>query len=451
MKRYTFYKTTDKSIMNQLIIQDKNILKGLKTTLLCCFVLLTSLSFAQEAFDPTDSGTAEISQPSSSNSSDSNSTKPFQMALIYPMSTEGRTSYKYSYRASINLVSGVTGGIDGFEWAGFTNYTKGDLRGFQSAGFMNVVTGDAIGTQMAGFSNIQKGSFKGIQASGFTNTTVEDFKGGQFAGFINYTGGKFKGLQAAGFVNIAKDTASGIQCAGFVNVAAKDMKGAQLAGFGNFARGYQTGTQVAGFINVATDSVVNGQLSGFINVAKDVKGTQLGFINICDSIKGVPVGFLSIVKKGGYRVIEIEANESLYGNINAKIGVSKLYNIFSVGIRPTKDQMIWSYGYGLGTQLVQKNNLAFNLDFTSNQINEGEWFTNRLNVLNKIKLNVSYTGNSGVTFYGGPSINVFVRDTRDQSGNTIPDPKLATFNLYNWAKNNVETQFYPGLSLGARF
>jgi len=263
--------------------------------------------------------------------------------------------------------------------------------------------------------------------------------------------GNVTGAQMAGFANYAGKNFKGVQIAGFLNVAVGNIKGAQFAGFANFARGYQSGTQIAGFMNVATDSVVNGQVSGFVNIAKNVKGTQIGFLNLADSISGIPVGFLSIVRHGGYQKFEVEANETFFLNMNAKIGVSKLYNIFTVGVKPAKDQFIWAWGYGMGSQLFAGEKLSMNLDFTASHVNEGEWFTNRLNLASKLKIHFAYKASDKVTLYGGPSLNTFVRETTDSSGNPIADPKVSPYTMSNWVKNNVETQFYPGFSLGARF
>ncbi len=407
---------------------------------------------------------------------------PFQFSFIYPVGTYGVNSGKLEFRSSINLISGVTGGIDGAEFSGFSSYTNGNLRGFQASGFSNVVKGEMAGTQMSGFANavkekskggqfsgfsnvagadfdglqatgfynVVRGNVRGYQISGFGNLVTESLKGVQISGFANNTRNSVKGAQISGFMNSA-DSIQGAQIAGFVNVAVDTILGGQIAGFTNVGRNFSAGHQISGFANVATGTI-NSQISGFINVADTVEGVQISVINICDTLsRGIPIGLINIVRHGGFRALELEANESFYFNTSYKLGVDRFYSIFSAGVRPTKNTVIWNWGYGVGTNFIRKPGFSANVDFTAHHVNEGEWFTNRLNLLNKVKLNFAKNLGERTQLYGGPSLNVFVRQTLNSTGGNAPDPNISTVNIYSWIFGDVETQIYPGVSLGMRF
>ena len=142
---------------------------------------------------------------------------------------------------------------------------------------------------------------------------------------------------------------TGFQGAGFANVAGGMDYGFQGAGFGNFCGNGSVNFQGAGFMNVA-GSVKGIQAAGFMNIAGYVKGVQAaGFINICDSIDGVPIGFINIVKKNGYHKIELAGSELMYASASWKMGVQKLYNIYTIG-KPFGPANSFLLGWGFGSE-----------------------------------------------------------------------------------------------------
>lgn len=154
-------------------------------------------------------------------------TRPFQLSLLPPLSTNGVDAGRVVNHVSLNLIGGYNGGVQGVEAGGFANFNKHDVQGVQAAGFVNGNGGSVEGVQLAGFVNANAGTTQGVQAAGFGNVS----RGGQV-------------LQVSGFFNVA-----------------------------------QTATaQVAGFINVARR--VNGLQLGFINVCDSTSGVPIGFINV---------------------------------------------------------------------------------------------------------------------------------------------------------------------------
>jgi len=357
--------------------------------------------------------------------------KAFQFTFIYPMGTNGTNSPNCSNDISLNILGGFNGGVNACELGAFANINHGDVNGFQVAGFTNVNIGNTTGFQYAGFYNQNK-----------------EFNGGQIAGFLNTNVGNCAGLMGAGFANVVKGDMKGWQLAGFINTNTSKIEGAQLAGFTNIANGNVKGAQVAGFANVAKD--INGaQLAGFINVAQKVKGAQLGFINIADSVDGASIGFLSIVKNGYHR-IEFGANESLYANLTFKIGTNNFYNIFTSGLKFDHSKVYWSYGYGVGSVFAVHPKVNLNFDLFCQQINENQFHTENVNLLNTFRLNASYKLTDLIELVAGPSFNVFVSEF-DHTEGIGSSNTFVPYSFYDQVHNNYSVKMYIGFNAAIRF
>lgn len=312
--------------------------------------------------------------------------RPFQLSFIYPLSTNGLQAGRVSNNFSINILGGFNGGLKGVEFGGLYNVIKKDTYGAQFAGLGNVVAGTAHGAQFGGLFNISANGMNAVQFAGLINVSTRESNGGQVAGLVN--------------------------------VATGNMKGAQIGGLVNFAR--------------------------------KLNGLQLGFVNIADTVEsGIPIGFLSIVRKGYFR-IEAGATETLFGTASLKIGVSRFYNIFSVGVRPEGDQFKWAFGYGVGTKIQTKEKLSFNIDAVSYQINEGRFFRddNNLHLLNKLSTTFGYHINSQMTLYAGVSANVIVANNFDSRGELRES--IAPWAPFDEIYGNTRVQIYPGLHAGIR-
>lgn len=218
---------------------------------------------------------------------------------------------------------------------------------------------------LIGFVNMAMGNHQGLQL-GFINTNLENFNGAQ-VGFVNTTLQDVNGVQY-GFVNTTQNKISGGQI-GFVNTVKE-------------ANGFQVG-----FVNTTLET--KGFQAGFVNISKErIKGSQIGFINYADTITGVPIGFISIVKKGGYKAIEISANEYYPVNLSFKIGVPKLYSFLQFGYNSGFDQN-FAFGAGLGSLVPIGKNLYFNPEIgTSNPISSKDYFHQFLSFTGNFRYNL---------------------------------------------------------------
>jgi hypothetical protein len=304
-------------------------------------------------------------------------TRPFQLSFIPGVSTHGKLGAQVVNNFSLNILGGYTAGTNGVEFGGLFNINKKDVKYVQAAGIFNVVGG----------------KLKGVQFAGINNTVLDSVKGVQGAGINNIVRGKFDGFQAAGIYNHVTDSVNGLQA----------------AGIGNFARKKVSGAQIAGIVNFSNQETDGAQVAGIINYSKKLRGLQIGLINIADTSEGYSIGLINIVLKG-YHKLSISTNEILQVNAAFKTGNSKLYSILQAGMTQDTDSKIYSFGYGLGTELSlnKRKTLTLNPEVTSQYLYSGSW--DYTNVLNKLHLNLNVKLNRYISFFAGPSYAVYISD-----------------------------------------
>jgi hypothetical protein len=345
-------------------------------------------------------------------------TRPVQLTFLYPLGSNGLQSREYINHFSINLLGGISGGTHGFEAGGLINADLGNMKGAQFAGLVNYNQDSSEGAQFGGIFNINTGNIRGASFAGLSNIVIRDVQGAQFAGISNIVTGKMKASQLAGISNLVVGHSDGFQLAGITNLSIKSHRGAQIAGILNYTK----------------------QLSGF----------QMALINVSDTIeKGIPFGFISIVRSG-YHHIEIEANDLFFANLSFKTGVSHLYNIFSIGYRPHEGKQYWGLTYGLGTYVPLKKKFSMNFDLTSTHINEGESWTNELNMVNRLKWNAGFRIRKNLEIYGGVSFNVALSRLRDAEGRITGSALIPSYTFYDENIRRTNVKMYPGFNLGIR-
>jgi hypothetical protein len=264
-----------------------------------------------------------------------------------------------------------------------------------------------------------------------------------------YAGG-VDGAEFSGLVSVLRNDMVGAQFSGLGNVVLNRTRGAQFSGLFNIGTGDIRGAQFAGLLNVSAKRFTGAQISGLINYSNKLRGVQIGVFNFIDSLEqGVPIGFLSFVKNG-YSTLEIGATETLYGVVSFKTGARQFYNILSVGGGSHDGLSLFAWGYGFGTFIPIGKKAGIALDGICYQVNEGEWFTNRLNLLNKINLTGSWKVASHLSFFAGLSWNVTVADITDEYGDEVVS-HIAPWSVFDETYNGyINIKMYPGFSAGIR-
>jgi CarboxypepD_reg-like domain len=331
-------------------------------------------------------------------------TRPFQISLTPRLSSHGYLSAQVVNKFSLNVLGGYTAGTSIIEVGGLFNIDKKNVQYFQAAGLFNKVGGRVTGFQVAGLNN----------------TVLDTTKGFQAAGLNNFIKGKFSGFQAGGIYNHVTDSLRGFQAAGIANFVNKKVTGMQVAGIANIS-------------NKETDGV---QIAGILNYSKKLKGVQIGLINISDSSDGYSIGLINIVKHG-YHKVSFSANEVTNVNVAFKTGNRKFYSILMGGLNASANNKVYSYGYGLGSEirLDKWKIFSFNPELTSQYLYLGSW--NYTNILNKASLNLNFKLNKYISFYAGPSFNVYVSNQTIRFNNyrfPVPPSGYNTFGLGNNVK-----------------
>lgn len=348
-------------------------------------------------------------------------------ASIFPFfGTNGLESNDITNRLSFNLFWGMNGGVDGLEAGLFFNSIRNKVEGVQIAGMGNTVGGDLEGVQAAGLFNVVLGNVEGVQA----------------AGLFNVTPARFSGVQLAGMFNIAAANESAVQVAGLMNASTGNVK-----------------TQISGLFNAA-NHVNGGQFSSLLNVAKRVEGVQLGLINVADSISGVPIGLLNFIKNG-YNRVEFSANETFYGNFALRIGVRSFYNILLIGGRidggraatePNRQlSLSWGLGYGFGTGITMgsRNNMMC-LETVLIHVNEQQFWTRSLNLLNRYRLNFDFQTGPKTSIFFGPSMNIMFSKKFDEEALTYGSG-IMPYSFYDKTRGQTNIKMWAGVGAGVRF
>lgn len=373
-----------------------------------------------------------------------------QLTFVSPIGSNGFLSPEITNNFSLNILTGVSGGVNGFELGGLHNTTKGDVTGVQVAGLGNVTTGIYSGFQLAGLYNVDGNLARGMLVAGITNVVSGPSKGFHLAGITNITRDECWSFQVSGISNVSVEGNHGLQIAGINNFSGGEGESVQLSGLVNVHLGDRNKFQIAGLVNISASETKGVQIAGIANYTKKLAGFQLALINIADTVaRGVPLGLISIIRHG-YFAFEVEANEAFWINATYKMGVPRLYNIFTVGFNKQNKQEMWAVGLGLGSIVPIGDGWGLNFDLTASHINENEWWTEELNLLNRLKIN-AWFDLGPVQLFGGPSINVHVSNLTDDEGlpgGNLVDPDLS---FYNGIHGKTRTIVYPGVNFGLRF
>ncbi|BDD03553.1 hypothetical protein [Aureibacter tunicatorum] len=324
-----------------------------------------------------------------------------QVSFAYPIGTNGFESMDYVNDFSFNIIYGMNGGVNGFELGSVMNYNQGNVSGFQIGGVTNI------------------------------------------------TMGYQKGFSLSGVANIVKDSIDGFGLSGVANLMNANSKGVFISGAANLAKGNVKGFQLS------TINVTNGELDGFglgvVNVTRKLKGAQFGVVNVVGSEEGAtPIGLINVVKGGLYE-IELAGGEALYANVNFKMGVEKFYTIFKAGYSTHKGEDIFSYGLGFGTNIAlsstRKHNLVF--DLSANQlVRAWDWDYDEINLLNKLDITYKYRLNDHISFFAGPSFNVYVTGLKvDGEYGSLEIP----YTLFESESSKNKTYGWIGANAGVSF
>ncbi len=183
------------------------------------------------------------------------------------------------------------------------------------------------------------------------------------------------------------------------------MKGLQAAGVCNYQNRHSNGIQLAGVGNIGGGEVSGLQAAGIFNYAKKLKGIQFGIINIADTSDGYSIGLVNVILKG-YHKLSLYSTEVTNANLAFKTGSRRFYSILQAGTNAGKQGgKVFSFGYGLGTEMRIAKWLSANPELGSQYVYLGNW--DYLNLHNKLHLQLNIKFAKGFAIFGGPSFTVY--------------------------------------------
>ena len=269
---------------------------------------------------------------------------------------------------------------------------------------------------------------------------------------VNLVGGHSyanKGFEFGSVYNVNLGYTSGFQFAGVVNYTNESRNAAQFAGVTNISRSGKTPFQFAGVLNVA-DNVSGLQFSGVVNVAKEVRGVQFGVVNYSDTCSGVPVGIFNIVKHGGKQEFEVGVSDAFNTYASFKLGVDRLYTIFSAGVNFLHSEPIYGVGMGWGTDISwKKTGWANQIEAVGYYITEDGKFQLGTNVLAQLKFTFSKQIRPHFKVFAGPTLNLTVSDHVNNETGVIGS-SLKPYSIFH-TNGNTAVNGWAGLTAGVRF
>ncbi|HWB25876.1 MAG TPA: hypothetical protein VG738_10375 [Chitinophagaceae bacterium] len=309
--------------------------------------------------------------------------KPYQVSIIPGISTHGKLSGQVVNDVSFNLLGGYNAGVRIAELGILFNINRYNVQHAQLAGVFNITGGSVTGVQAAGIHNLVGKNVTGVQFAGINNLVKGSVQGVQASGIYNHSGGFVNGVQAAGICNYTRSGTKGVQAAGIANISDKELNGIQAA--------------------------------GVFNYTKKLHGLQVGLINIAGNSDGYSIGLINIVVRG-YHKINISTNEVMPFNVAVKTGNNNLYSILIGGMDARPDKKLYSFGYGLGTEVGLGHFLTVNPEISCQYIYRGSWkYTNLLNKFSP-QFNITLV-RKVLTLTGGPVFNVYYSNqTNDVAG-----------------------------------
>ena len=327
--------------------------------------------------------------------------QPAQISLIPGIGTNYRLSGAIVNHFSINLISGYSAGVNGFEGGGIMNINQFDVRGMQIGGAANLTGGK-----------------------------VQGFQG---AGLYNRTGGSVRGVQLSGAINTGSDTVRGVQLAGLMNRSPVFIRGVQLAGLANHCRGEVQGAQIAGLYNYSPRA-----------------GFQFGLVNVSDTASGTPFGLVNIMN-GGYYALSLSTDAGQHQQLHFVMGTNKMYSMLGFILFNLYPAQKSGLSYGIGRIWYPGRRIQLHTEMSTSVIPaSGNFDENTLSLLSfSPQLSVKIV-KQHLHLMAGPSYHILLSGKENSYITKFSDhlPQRATF-----VTSSPQTRFWgwPSFRLSLRY
>ena len=288
-------------------------------------------------------------------------------------------------RFSLNILGGVSAGLDGFEMGGLVNVESAFTCGAQFAGIANLTLGPVHGAQVSVGVNLGLG-LRGLQV-GLVDVAVGDGRGAQL-GLVDVTSGAFSGVQM-----------------GLIEVAAGDLRGGQI-----------------GLVNVGAGAVHGAQV-GLVNVAGGaVTGVQVGLVNVAETCSFC-LGLVNVIRRGRLH-LDLWGQESGLLMAGVKHGGDHFHSIYGIGVEPFGRSPRLAFALGIGGHLPLSERFFTDLDLIGYSLHDLPSFTSSA-MLVQARLVLGVRVALPLAIYAGPSFNVANTSNSRDAGLSPYPPSFA--------------------------
>lgn len=296
---------------------------------------------------------------------------------------------------------------------------------------------------------------RGAEALGYSNdyslNILYGLNGGvnkfEIGSLVNFNNGEVRAFQLSGISNITTGFSGGLILSGVSNISLESSCGFLLAGVLNYSKKNSHGLQIAP-ANIVLGEF-EGVKMGVFNYTGTLRGTQFGIINyVKNNEGGLPVGLFSFVRDGYFK-LEATGGESIFSNLNFKMGVEKFYTIFKSGFSMYKSKPVYTLGLGFGSHFILSERQKMSADLSLNRItHDHEWDSDKLNMLSKVDVIYEHQVTDQLSMMIGPSLNFYLSEEKvDEKLGTLHIPYSIYSNESNDSKYSVWIGMNAGLSL----
>lgn len=327
--------------------------------------------------------------------------QPVQLSLLPSIGTNFRMSGSIINHFSINLLSGYSAGVQGFEGGGILNMNRFDVNGMQ----------------VSGLANLAGGNMSGFQA----------------AGLYNRIGGDIRGVQLSGGINTGADSVDGVQLAGLINRRTAYVNGLQLAIIANSTEGEVRGAQISAIYNYSKKP-----------------GFQFGLVNVADTNSGTPMGLINIVD-GGLYGCKVYSDGLHFQQAFFYSGTQRMYSMLGLTLFNLYPERKPGISFGLGRTWWPEGFLQLSTEFTASVIAaSGSFDRHSLSLVNLSPMLSKALLSGRLRILAGPSFNLMMSDKANSYSEEF-STHIREGLIYTETPSETRFDAWPGIRAGVSY
>lgn len=154
------------------------------------------------------------------------------------------------------------------------------------------------------------------------------------------------------------------------------------------------------------------------------------------------------IKQGNHQ-IEVSMDEKQLWNFALRTGLTTFQHLLILGVQSGQPNLIYTYGYGVGTQMPLQKNRLLALDLSAQQLNAGNSPNDKINLLLRWYMGILYPVNNKLDISIGPTADFGIFNT---NSNNFKKYFAAYSSNYSFSEKVGETdlRFWVGIRAAVR-